>query len=217
MTTPFTSYVRVLSDQASKWDDYWVQVYDFWLVISKKLSGPGHFILLLDLVALRSGEPETHIQNCIYLETSLESGGHKLYLSTISRIDIIQLYQVLDLGWTFFKSTFESGKFGEDAMCEYLVATGFMNLSRERRKLTSRGDSLIVDDSKRYPLHSIISMTPRQGDQNCGTKLLVTIQTHDGTQQKEFSGLVTTEMMRMYSSLLMQVKALAGGRSLRHE
>jgi hypothetical protein len=115
----------------------------------------------------------------------------------------------LDLGWTFFKSNFESGRFRENTECEYSVSTGFMNLTRERRKLILRGDQLIVSDSKQYPLHSIISMTPKQGDQNCSTKLTITVQTQDGTQQKEFSGLVVNEMMRLYSSFLMQAKALA--------
>jgi hypothetical protein len=214
MTCPFTCYVRVLPHQSSKWDDYWLQIYGFWLVISKKLGSPANFILLLDLVTLRSGEAETNLQHSVFLETSPESGGHKLFLSVTGRIEIIQLFQFLEVGWTVFKSDFDSGKFREDTECEYQAAAGFMSFSKERRRLTLRGGNLLVNDSKSYPLHSIISMTPKQGGQDCGTKLIVTIQTQDGTQQKEFSGLLPKEMMKMYTSFLMQAKSLAERRSL---
>jgi hypothetical protein len=207
---PFTCYIKVaLPPQLTKWEDYWLQVHGFWLIISKKLGAPGYFVIPLDLVQLQSGETETNIQNSLYIETSPESGAHKLYISSTSRIEIIELFKALNTGWSFFRSNFQAGKGQEDTECEYRVASGFMNLSHERRRLALTRDRLIVGDSKVYPIHTILAMTGKQGDPNCTTRLLITVQTPEGPQQKEFSEIAPQDMKRMYWSYLMHIKALA--------
>jgi hypothetical protein len=211
---PFTCFIKVaLPHQLTKWDDYWLQIHGYWMTLAKKINSPGHFQLPLDLVVVRGGESETNIQNSLFIETSQESGSHRLYISSTSRIETIQLFQALNVGFNFFKSSFQAGKRQERTECEYHVSSGFMNLSKGKRKLVLTREGLIVSDSKQYPLSTIISMSGKQNDQACGTKLVVTIKgPDDSLQQKEFAVISPTEMMRMCSSFLMHAKALAAER-----
>lgn len=211
---PFTYYIKVaLPNQLTKWEDYWLQIHGYWMTLAKKIGSPGYFQLPLDLVSVRSGEAEINIQNSLFIETSQESGSHKLYISSTSRIETIQLFQALNAGFKFFKNSLEAGKGQERTECEYQVSSGFMNLSKGKRKLVLTLEGLIASDSKHYPLPTIISMSGKHNDQSCGTKLIVTVKgPDDALQQKEFSGVSPTEMMRMCSSFLMHAKALAAER-----
>jgi hypothetical protein len=209
----FNCFIRVaIPPQTTKWEDYWLQITEFWLVISKKLGAPGHFVLPLDLTRLESGETDTNIQNSIFIETSPESGGHKLYIASTSRIEIILLFQALTAGWNFFKTAYQARRPIDVAECDYQVSSGFMNLSKEKKRLILNQETLIVGDSKQYPLASIFSMTSKQGDPSCSTKLIINVQTPDGNQQKEFAGLNPNDMRKMYASFLMHAKALADQR-----
>jgi hypothetical protein len=173
-TIPFTCFVKVaFPHQGTKSEDYWLQVYDCWMIISKKLGAPGHFIIPLDLQPICSGEKEDGgFQNSLFIETSQKSGGHKLYLVSTNRIETIQLFRAINAGWTVFKDSIQGRTFPAETVCEYDVPSRFMSFSRDKRRLALTADRLTVGDSKSYTLDSIVSMSAKQNDQACSSQTL---------------------------------------------
>jgi hypothetical protein len=204
---PFTCFLKVaLPHQLTKWEDYWLQIQGFWLTLSKKINSPGHFFLPLDISHIDSAESETNNQNSIYFETSPESGCHRLYLSSMSRLEMIETFKAINAGASLFKSVYDSYTEIGNIECEYQVSSGFMNLTRERRKLVLSADRLMASDSKQFPLAKISSVCGKQGDPNCSSKLVVTVTGPDGITQKEFAGMAVQDLKKMCWAFLMRAK-----------
>jgi hypothetical protein len=210
---PFSCYIRVaIPPQLQKWENFWLQISGYWLYLSKKFNGSVNVSLLLDLVKLSSGHEDTNIQNSLFLESSVPTGSHKLYLSSLCRIEIIQVFQAITVGCGYLNSVFLAEKFREPAECSY-TSGGLLKMSKHSKKLILTGKDFIVSGQKQYPISSIISVSPKQNDQNCQSKLIVTIQTADaGPQQKEFSGLHSQELTKMCITFLMRAKDMTQGK-----
>jgi hypothetical protein len=86
-----------------KWEDFWIQVHDYWLTIGKNVDSSPSFLLPLDLTNLTGGFQETRIQNSIYIATTAITGSVKLYLQSSNRYDILQLFQALKNGQSILK------------------------------------------------------------------------------------------------------------------
>jgi hypothetical protein len=205
---PFTCYVRTsLAHPPPKWDDFWLQIQGFWLVLSKKVGAPPHFLLPLDTLNLTSAETDTAFTNSLLLELSPKSGGHRLYFSAPSRIEIIKLYDALKSGSNEFTRSRNEGSVGGDFECDFQATSGFMNLSKRTEKLRFTGSGLTIGDMKQFPLESIVSLSAKQNDPNCQSKLVVSYLEADGsTHQRELSGISPPELKQMYALFVIGVK-----------
>jgi hypothetical protein len=199
---PFTSLVKLaLPPQLTKWGDHWLQISGYWMTLSKELGAAGHILVPLDVQELRSAQPDTHIQNSLFIETSKESGSHRLCLSPRPSNCSRQSRRA---------PAAQGGDVPERTECEYRVSSGFMNLVKERRRLVLTRDKLAVTDAKQFPIASIVSMSPKQGDQACATRLVVAIRgADDVVQLKEFVGVTTTELRDICAAFLLRAKAIA--------
>ena len=207
---PFTCYIKVsLPPQVNKWEDFWLQIHGYWLIISKKIGEHAHFLLPLDLQQLASGEPDTGVQNCILLEVSKYCGSHKIYISSTSRIEIILLFQALNVGYNVLKNLFQGGKLQEDVECDYKASSGFMNLSRHTGKILLTRDELSIGGKEKYPISSIVSMSAKQNDVNCHHRLVLVIENEGVRKHRELHVTsIPVNLMRMTGAFLMRKKAL---------
>lgn len=189
-----------------KWDDFWLQIHGFWLIITKKIGQHCHFLVPLDLVNLVTGETETGVANSLILETSAASGSHKFYISSTSRIETILLFQALNVGCNVLKNVFQAGKLQEDAECEYQQSTRF---SKQTGKIVLTKHEFIIGNKERVPLASIVSMSAKQNDQNCHNRLIIVTRNGESTKTSEYHISQPMALMKITSSFLMHVKALA--------
>jgi hypothetical protein len=208
MPAVFTCFTRAsLSHQPSKWEDFWLQIDTFWLVLSKKVGTPPHFLLPLDIANVTPAETDTGLPNSLCLELSPKSGGHKLYFSSPSRIEVIKLYDALKAGSAEFIRYHQEGRSRGDFECEFQSSSGFMNLSKRTEKLKLTSTTVTIGENKQCPLESVVSLSAKQNDPNCQSKLVISYLDPDGSaHQKELFGIIPAELKQVYALFVMSVK-----------
>jgi hypothetical protein len=119
------------------------------------------------------------------------------------------LFQAITTGAGLFRAAAQAGDVPERTECEYQVSSGFMNLVKERRRLVLTRDRLAVTDAKQFPIATILSMSPKQGDQSCAARLTVAIKGADDIVQfKEFVGVATAELKAICAAFLLCAKRI---------
>ena len=184
MTSCFQCFVKVAAGAQSKFEDYWLQISGIWLTISKKVGQQAFFLLPLDLAHLGSGEETTRIPNSIMLKTSQITGSHEIYIASSSRIEIILLFQALQTGWDQMKNL--PWKEKQEVACDYHVSHGLLGRSKQGGQLVLTPQELRIGDKEAYPIHELVSLSFKQNDPNCKSRLVLTVNTSDGKKQREF-------------------------------
>lgn len=181
----FTCFVKVgIAGSPNKPEDLWLNIFGGWLTISKKVGQQVMFLLPLDLVCVQSGEEVTKLPNSLLLKTSPSTGSHELWIVSTSRIEIILLYQALNAGWDHLRNTLRAKNWTNDIECEYQISHGRLSFSKQTGKLVLSQTALRISDKESLPIHDIISMSFKQGDPNCNTRLIIV--TRGATKQREF-------------------------------
>ena len=175
---PMSNYLcfgRVaIAGSSLKWEDMWITVQGFWLIATKKMGDPGHFVLPLHLSSVSGAFHETGIQNSLCLITSAITGGIKLYLQTANRYDIIRLFQSVKEGQRRLEGDLDSARRPRE--CEVKVeSAGFFKLigkSKLTLKVSPDGIKVIGGKTDQmFDLDHIQSVYPKVNDSNASTHL----------------------------------------------
>jgi len=191
-----------------RWDDYWIQVRDFWVEISKKVGQPNSFCIALDLATLEGSFSKTGIQNSIYLETTPYTGSFGIYISTTNRLDIIQLFQSIKKGQKILSDAISRRQIEKSCRFDVETASGFLGLGKERLVFQMTPNSLDINGQKgsalHYELPQILHITPKQNDQNCHTRISIALKENE---VKEFNCLEHSAMLNAVSCFIYNTRS----------
>lgn len=189
----FMIFAKVAIPSTSlKWDDFWVQVSDYWLEISKKAGQPSFFTIPLDIKEIRSAFQQTGIQNSLEIQTTVHSGSIKLFISSSNRLDIINLYNSINAGRQRYLNAFNAfqKKSSEQSIQLNLEGvSGFLSFGKTNYQMTMNSKILEIKGPKlnlAYPLNNIISMFAKQNDSSCSTRLCICLDDGTNNTTKEF-------------------------------
>lgn len=209
----------------NKFEYYWLTIHDFWFSLSKKFDKPPSFLFPLQIENLSSAEKETQKLNSLLLETSKISGGHKIFIVSTNRVEIIQIYLALQKAQNNFNiklsDYFEHPPQSIDIIGE--ISTGFINKIKQNLILKVTPNELLLQTNENeniqqvsaYTMTDILSISPKQNDLNCSHRVLLSFNSnsHDSSQKvvqdsnssissKEFSIPDSSQLEKLISSVL---------------
>lgn len=195
----FKAYVQIaFPPSPTKLENYWLQIDEFWLSLSKKFDKPPTYLFPIQIESLQSAGQETQKQNSLSLETSDLSGSHKIYIVSTNRVEIIQIYLALQNAQKIYNiqmSEYEQNVPSSiDIECE--ITSGFINRTRQKQilRINSQSISIPTDtDSNNSPsdpnsamqqsavsssfkIRDVVSITTKQNDVNCSHRVSITFR-----------------------------------------
>lgn len=192
-----------------KWDDYWIKVNGFWIEIAKKVGQPDVFCIILDAVTVKGAYEETGIQNSLFIETSNYTGSFKFYLSSTNRLDIIQLHQAIQNGQRILSDALKRRQIERMCRCEMETVAGFFGIGKEKLQLNMSMQGIDISGGKSQPQHydftQVITVTPKQNDNNCHTRLTLVIDEGGTKSTKEYNCAEHSQVMNAVSCYLMNI------------
>ena len=212
----FIFYGKVaLAAPTLKWDDFWIQIKDFWLEITKKIGQPAYFILPLDLESLSAGYSETNVQNSICIVTSHILGSAKNYLQSTNRFDIIQLYHAIQYGENLMKASLQKGQILRSTEFDCETITSFFGFGKTKLHLSASPSGFEFSGNKAsnsYEIDKIQAVFSKYNDSNSETRLCINVVENGSTVTKEFNciskqNLVNAILCFLYNSYLYRATA----------
>ena len=204
----FLCYGKIaISNPSLKWDDYWITVRDYWVEISKKVGQPVQFCIPLDLITLSSGFEQTGLQNSIFIETSNLIGSFSFFISTTNRLDIIQLFQSLEKGRKILNDAISKRQIEKITRFD-IESSGFLGMRKEKFQFEINPQGIDINGSKKshFDLEFVLSVTAKQNDSNCHTKLILIIEEGGNNIQKEFNCLDHSSLLNAISCFIFNKK-----------
>ena len=175
-----------------KWEEFWIQVTDYWLEISKKVGQPSFFTIPLDIEEIKSAFQQTGIQNSIEIETTKHAGSIKLFISSTNRLDIINLYNSINVGRQNYINAFsfhQKNPSEQSIQLDLEGVSGFLSFGKTNYQMSINSKLIEIQGPKvnlAYPLNNIISMSAKQNDSSCSTRLCISLDDGNNITTKEF-------------------------------
>lgn len=198
-----------VANQKLNWDDFWIRVNGFWIEITKKVGQPDYYLIPLDLAKCDGAFNETGIQNSIYLETTPLTNSFKVFISTTNRLDILQLFQAIKTGQKIIANALQKRQIERMVRHEVETISGFLGLVKEKLTFNMGPQGLDLSGGKSAPQHydwdKVVSVYAKQNDQNCHTRLYVSVEENDQTTTKEYNCQEHSSVMNSIACFLMNI------------
>ena len=208
----FKAYVQIaFPPSPTKLENYWLQIDEFWLSLSKKFDKPPIYLFPVQIDSPQLAGQEAQKENSLSLGTSDLSGSHKIYIVSTNRVEIIQIYLAIQNAQNIFAvqmSEHEQNPASSiDIECE--ITSGFINRTKQKQILRINPQSISIPtdsdlndpnsqsqpqaNSLSFKMRDVILITSKQNDTNCSHRVVITFREGGFTDHSQQSNDVLKE------------------------